>query len=542
MSEQGDVDFHIISIPIGDDRSKDESLLFLRTNNDRQKEKDEPLCCICYYNSEDEKDEEQEKTISKKNLYQTGRYAQMYCDSGDTPRAQSQTQTQAEVCSHRFHTACLYKWVKSSREFKCPLCRASPHDETTKLSVVPELYGSEPEYIVQYHPNGKIKMECYKENGVKHKFYKKYDLLGNICYECGYHHGDKHGDEIEYHQHSSNKWKIQQYRFGVKNGYYREYTKALNESDEQFVLKHQEWKNGMLHGEEHEWHLASRSKKHQCQYFEGLKHGTEKVWTITGKLFFYKKYEHGRSVGRHIVRFPNNGCIERKCFYNQEGQLHGKYLEWQYGCKSLTKGSEKNEKKSGTTGGGGSGGGAGGLGILGMLTGGALNLGGLTGGGNEGADGGVGGNDTDNNLEAENNVTLKINANYLDGVRVGEYFEYHDNGEIKIQAHYNYDGEYDGEYFEYDRFGKCKLRYLYDNGKLQGLCERYGNNSKVCECGYYQDDLLDGVGCCRLYYPNGRLKAKKSYYRGLLHGESTFYNQKGELIERYFYDRDQLVE
>ena len=100
-------------------------------------------------------------------------------NGGEAPEA-------CEVCSHRFHTVCLYKWFKSSREFKCPLCRASPMIEHDKLTSVPELFGSEPEYIVQYYPNGKVQTECYKENGVLHNFLKKYDLLGNMVYECGY--------------------------------------------------------------------------------------------------------------------------------------------------------------------------------------------------------------------------------------------------------------------------------------------------------------------------------------------------------------------
>jgi len=521
-SSEEDVDFHLITIPLQhvDETSglcSSEQILFLRTNDDRQMTKDEAMCSICFYNSEEEDvDEEQEKQITKKTLYDTGRYSQMYKSDVN----------ECEVCSHRFHTVCLYKWIKSSREFKCPLCRASPLPDNNKLSNVPELFCSEPEYIVQYYPNGKIKTECYKENGVLHKFFKKYDLLGNIVYECGYYRGDKHADEIEYHQHTNKRWKIQQYKFGTKNGYYKEYAVEDDDDGNQKLLKHQEWQNGMLHGVEREWFLAYQTKKRYCQYYEGNKHGTEKVWTINGKLIFYKKYEHGRPVGRCIVRFLDNGCLERKCFYNKHGQIDGIYLEWQYACKSLTHENTKNKTKSS-----GSGSAVSGMGILGMLTGGALNLGG-------------GNNDQQEEEDlkySSTDVTLKIKAYYIDGSRVGKYEEYHDNGTLKILANYNLNGEYDGEYYEYDRFGRCKLRYMYDDGKLQGLCERFADNGKVSECGWYNDDVLDGIGSYRQYYPNGKLKTKHSYHRGLMHGDAIYYTPKGTVLNKYRYERNQLV-
>lgn len=525
------VDFHLLSVPDANNKEGNDTLLLLRTNNNRQKTSDEALCAICYYNSEDdEDDEEQEKQIAKRSMYDTHRYAQMYVTTlGNCDNSEAKTEC---VCSHRFHTVCLYKWVKSSREFKCPLCRATPLEDHTKMNTVPELFGSEPEYIIQYYPNGKVKSECYKENGMLHKFFKTYDLIGNITYECGYFKGDKHGDEIEYHIHTNKKWKIQQYKFGTKHGYYKEYslveTGDRSEDEDgrcdQILLKHQEWQNGMLHGTEQEWFLAGQSRKRYCEYHEGAKHGTEKIWTIDGKLIFYKKYDHGRSVGRCVVRFPDNGCLERKCFYNRHGQLDGIYLEWQYACKSLTKSSSKNNKTNGS----GSGG-ALNMNLIGMLTGGALNFGG-------------GNNESEEEVDqySTTEAVLKINAHYIDGARVGDYLEYHDNGTLKIRAHYNFDGEYDGEYFEYDRFGRCTLRYLYEDGKLQGVCERY-KNGKMSECGYYNDDVLDGVGCYRQYYTNGKLKKKQSYYRGLPHGDELFYNQKGQIMKRFKYDRNNLI-
>lgn len=508
-STQPFVDFHIASV----DTENGEAVLMMRTSKDRNVPCDEPLCAICYYNSDDdeeEKDETQERQISRKTMYDTHRYSQMYCLKERTPEAQ-------EVCSHRFHTSCLYKWFKSSREFKCPLCRASPMDEYDKLQNVPELFGSEPEYIVQYYPNGKVQQECYKENGVLHNFLKKYDLLGNITYECGYYKGDKHGQEIEYHIHTTKRWKVQEYRFGSKHGYYREYSLETVDG-EQVCLKHQDWHNGMQHGVEEERFLATQSKKRYCEWDEGLKHGTEKIWTITGKMIFYKRYDHGRPQGRCIVRFPDNGCLERKCYYNSHGQLDGLYMEWQYACKSLTKGSSKNEKKNKPAGGGG------GFSLIGMLTGGNLNL-----------NAGDAEEEPEDKYNVNTDVVLKIKSFHVDGVTVGKYEEYHDNGSLKKLAFYNSNGELDEEYFEYDRFGRCILRYMYDNGELTGTCERYGDNGKIKESGYYVHGVLHGTDCYKQYYTNGRIKTKQSYNQGELHGPSYYFTQKGVIAAKYEY-------
>jgi antitoxin component YwqK of YwqJK toxin-antitoxin module len=503
---EASVDFHLASV---ETESIGETILMMRTTNTRNVPNEEPLCAICYYNSEDDEDDQtQEKQISRKTLYDTNRYSQMYCLREDA----------CEVCSHRFHTVCLYKWFKSSREFKCPLCRASPMIENDKLQSVPELFGSEPEYIVQYYPNGKVQTECYKENGIYHNFLKKYDLLGNITYECGYYKGDKHGQEIEYHIHTTKKWKLQEYRFGSKHGFYKEYSlESIGPNSEQVCLKSQQWANHMQHGVEEERFLATQSKKRYCEFYEGLKHGVEKIWTITGKMIFYKRYDHGRAQGRCIVRFPDNGCLERKCFYNTHGQLDGIYMEWQYACKSLTKGNTKNKATTQPGGGGG-------FSLLGMLTGGNLNL-----------NAGDAEETKDDKYDVNHDVVLKIKSFHINGVTVGQYEEYHDNGILKKQSFYNQNGDLDEEYFEYDRFGRCILRYMYENGQLSGLCERYGDNGKIKETGYYVDGVLHGIDCYKQYYANGRIKAKQSYNQGELHGPSYYYTQKGSMAAKYEY-------
>ena len=494
-----------------------EKTLIIKTSEERLVQEDEIVCSICFYNSCEEDNEEQEKKVVKKTIYDSERYGQLFTLSGD--------EQFEPVCSHRFHTTCLYQWIKSSREFKCPMCRATVNTVSKYLTTVPEIFGSEPEYIVQYYANGKIQMECYKEKGVLDKFLKKYDLLGNPTYECGYFKGEKHGEEIEYHIHTNKRWKLQQFRHGSKHGDFFEY--SLNDSE---IIKHQQFRNGMLHGRDEEWFIATKSKKHECFYHEGLKHGIEKIWTITGKLIFYKNHVHGRPIGRCIVRFPDNGCLERKCYYNSHGQPDGLYLEWQYACKSLTKSSNSSNSSlnSNQSTNSSSSSNNQGFSLLGMLTGGGLNMN-LNNSNNST-------NPKENNESDKTDAVLKIRSFYVDGALVGPYREYHDNGQLMIQSLYNSESQLDEEYFEYDRFGRCVLRYLYDGGKLHGVCERYFENGKLKEYGIYVNDQLHGTDCYRQYYQNGKVKVRQSYDHGVLHGESIYYSPKGVVVTKHVYN------
>ena len=124
------VDFPLVSI---NDKNGNDTLLIIRTDDVRNIPKDDTLCPICYYNSEEDEDVEQERKVTRKTLYDTKRYGLMCISKAGTSDV-------IPVCSHKFHTTCLYQLVKVSRDFKCPFCRATPLEAYTKLSSVPELY------------------------------------------------------------------------------------------------------------------------------------------------------------------------------------------------------------------------------------------------------------------------------------------------------------------------------------------------------------------------------------------------------------------
>lgn len=461
-----------------------EELLFLRTTstkestdgteaeNDDETAVDDGMgsCVVCYYNSDDEDDYESdtEKKLTQKTLYNSHRYAQLYI--GSTP-----------VCSHKFHTVCLYKWISSSREFICPYCKQSPLSKNNKLDTVPELFPSKPEYIVEYYPDGKVKTEYFKENGQLNGMYKRKDPNQYPTYECMFENDKRHGTELIYHANTDKLFKSQQYHNGLKNGIYEERDVLGN------VIKIEEYKNNVNHGISEERYLATLSKKHIVVYQNGLKHGIEKVWTIDGKLIFYKPHHQGIGRGRCIARFPDNGHIERKCFYNDNGQLHGYYIEFQY---LNTKNCLSNKEDDPST--------------------------------------------------PKTDTTLLKRAHYNDGNYTGKYEEYHNNGTLHKLAEYDENGKKDGEYFEYNRFGQCLIHYRYRNDMLDGWCERYNDEGKIQEQAYYTQNTVHGI--YKQFHPNGRTKISQTFNKGIAHGETIFYSQSGNPIGKYMYVNGKCAE
>lgn len=454
----------------GDNQKSNKSkeiLLSLQTQpKDNSSEDDNNACVICYYDSDDEEEynSDTERELTQPTIYNSHRYAKM-CVNGKP------------MCDHLFHTVCIYKWIKSNREFICPFCKQCPLPSNSKLEKVPELFPSKPEYIVQYYPNKKVKIEYFRENGQLNGKYKRYDPNGNPTFEAEYLNDELHGLQIEYHVNTSQPYKLQQYKHGKKDGFYEERT---NLGD---VIKKEQFKNGVLDGTSIEKYLATLSPKHLVEYRDGIKHGVEKVWTIDGKLIFYKPHRYGVGVGRCIARFPDNGEIERKCYYNDAGLLEGHYEEYQYFNDKLCL-SGKNDEKA------------------------------------------------EQDKTKTRSVLLK-RCHYKDGKYIGKYEEYHDNGMIKIASEYDDNGELDGEYFEYNRFGQCIVHYRYSSGSLDGWCERYSDEGKIVEQAYYI--LNQPHGIYKQFYPNGRTKMIQTFHKGIAHGENIYYNQAGKIMGRYKY-------
>ena len=118
--------------------------------------------------------------------------------------------------------------------------------------------------------------------------------------------------------------------------------------------------------------------------------------------------------------------------------------------------------------------------------------------------------------EIKNN--LKIKYNYVNGIKCGEYFEYHENGSIRGICNY-LDDKLNGLCKNYDQNGTIRLLYNYVNG---------------LKCGEYIN-----------YYNDGKIKFKCNYVNGLKCGEYIRYNKtdvqdEQQILKNYNYCNDKL--
>ena len=174
-------------------------------------------------------------------------------------------------------------------------------------------------------------------------------------------------------------------------------------------------------------------------------------------------------------------------------------------------------------------------------------------------------------------------------IQVGKYIEYYKNGNIKVQGNYK-DGKREGEFKTFLRNGKSAGSIFYKDGKIikstltnfmkenasfsiltninynlnshkivssefpNGLLETYftfnkngildGENREYYEEGdiksifYFKNNVVDGTSIS--YYQNGNIQEKNTYKNGEENGEGILYYENGNIKEKYFMKNDKL--
>ena len=174
-------------------------------------------------------------------------------------------------------------------------------------------------------------------------------------------------------------------------------------------------------------------------------------------------------------------------------------------------------------------------------------------------------------------------------IQVGKYIEYYKNGNIKVQGNYK-DGKREGEFKTFLRNGKSAGSIFYKDGKIikstltifmkenasfsiltdinynlnshkivssefpNGLLETYftfnkngildGENREYYEEGdiksifYFKNNVVDGTSIS--YYLNGNIQEKNTYKNGEENGEGILYYENGNIKEKYFMKNDKL--
>ena len=191
--------------------------------------------------------------------------------------------------------------------------------------------------------------------------------------------------------------------------------------------------------------------------------------------------------------------------------------------------------------------------------------------------------------------TGKIQSEFVAGISVGTFKQYHDNGNL-FESGYFSNGKLDGRHKVYHANGNIKEEGLYVDGKKYGLFNFYQSNGyhkaieyfhgkknglqremfmgkikksfwyehgelyesksfyssgqleyKELNCNYtglkYQSPIgPKQIGIKIEYYPNGQLKVKKYTLAGKLGchylevGESLYYKENGNLVFRHYYN------
>ncbi len=158
-------------------------------------------------------------------------------------------------------------------------------------------------------------------------------------------------------------------------------------------------------------------------------------------------------------------------------------------------------------------------------------------------------------------------GNYKNGKLFGEGIYYNSYNDIEEIQNYTLDGYTTVAYYDYeqnqirlkgqgkDENGVWKLygrwEYYYEDGSLEEEIDFDGDYGKMVV--YDQDGNINIEGNVdayynlyegevKEYYPNGKIKLIANYSEGYLHGESTYYDQEGNVTKVEVYEYEVLVE
>ena len=176
-------------------------------------------------------------------------------------------------------------------------------------------------------------------------------------------------------------------------------------------------------------------------------------------------------------------------------------------------------------------------------------------------------------------VTFSQNSYNEDGLKTGNWVGYYDSGELRYQGYFQ-DGKEYGLFTYYYKSGNvdtelfysvpgrsAKARIYYSSGHIKALgvycgkirCdlwEFFDNTGNIMSKEYYVDGDLHGDviyyingkmvesfeyvqnqkhGVSFTFYDSGAIKTMSKYRKDKLHGEFSFFDRKGNLIEKGVY-------
>jgi len=286
-------------------------------------------CVICYYDSaedasvSDDETKKLEQEFARPTVVPLGRYAGM-CVLDSNQAADDvahDDKNYQSVCQHRFHTVCLYKWMKADRGgFTCPICRGGLQKQ--KLRGIPELFTTKPQYVVKLWNNGKVREEYFELNGMREGLYKSFYVSGALERSCVYHLNKMHGVERHYNVETRKMTSEVDFNNGKKHGWSRWFT------SNSVLIGEAQYNNGIRSGPKREWFTDRPGRLMNIEhYLNGKKHGLFMRWSFSGELVLYGVYRDGEKEGRFIRWFDNTHTIKIKEFFIS-GNKHGRSIEY----------------------------------------------------------------------------------------------------------------------------------------------------------------------------------------------------------------------
>ena len=129
---------------------------------------------------------------------------------------------------------------------------------------------------------------------------------------------------------------------------------------------------------------------------------------------------------------------------------------------------------------------------------------------------------------SNNNFSVKFIGNYLDNKAHGKHEWFHKNGKKRKIEEFSY-GNNIGEYFEYHESGNLKAKGIFQNNDKKANWPTYCDNGTVNENKSFKNGKLHGT--YNKYYCDGKRRVKGMYKNGDKCGKWKFYDKNGSLDE-----------
>ena len=101
------------------------------------------------------------------------------------------------------------------------------------------------------------------------------------------------------------------------------------------------------------------------------------------------------------------------------------------------------------------------------------------------------------------------------------------------------DNKKEGNYFKYHNNGEIESITPYKNDSLAGYYASFYLNGKLRSQGWYKKNNQHGEW--RNYYGNGNLESINFHHKGLLHGEQQYFSGEGKKTSSTYYDFGAIV-